>query len=361
MPIACRSAIAVTVLLTAGLCAPAAFAHSSFGGHGGSSGGHGGSFGGHGGGSMAGHSFAGHPGGTHIATQHFTPRAFSAPHVTAYAPIAHAPVTHWSAPAGHAAVPSGYGHSYAPAGHGDGHGGSYGQNGYAHNGYGQNGYAHNGYGQNGYAHSGYGQNGYARAGWRGGYYSHGHAHWGGGYWGGRWWPGVHYGVGFAWFLPVLPLYCPVFWWDSMPYYYYNDAYYTWSPTAEGYVATDPPPAATSVPSNDAPADVSGSGAAGYDASGDDAGGYNADGYNAASAPAPTAAAPIAPGYPPSPPPASGSANVYAYPSNGQTADQQASDRRECEQWAGTQAGGSGSADYRRAVIACFQGRGYSAQ
>src|SRR5579864_2125939 len=133
MPIARRSAAAVAALL-AGLCAPAAFAHGSFGGHAGGFGGHGGSFGGHGGGSMAGHAFGGHSGGTHIAPQHFAPHAFSAPHVTSYAPSAHAPATHWSAPRA-AASPYGNGRNSAPAWHGDGHGGYAGSS-YAHNGYG---------------------------------------------------------------------------------------------------------------------------------------------------------------------------------------------------------------------------------
>ncbi len=53
--------------------------------------------------------------------------------------------------------------------------------------------------------------------------------------------------------------------------------------------------------------------------------------------------------------------MYAYPANGQSEQQQAGDRQECDQWAASQAGAMGTADFRRAVIACFQGRGYSAQ
>jgi hypothetical protein len=166
------------------------------------------------------------------------------------------------------------------------------------------------------------------------------ARWGGGYWGGRFWPGVFYGAGFAWFLPVLPLYCSTFWWNNVPYYYYNDAYYTWSPTADGYVATDPPPAAISPnpggPNpNDSPSDSYGGAAPNADAATGPASG-----------------------------PAGGGDNVYAYPSKGQSEDQQATDRMQCDQWAASQmgaGGGNGSPDYRRAVIACFQGRGYSAQ
>jgi hypothetical protein len=52
--------------------------------------------------------------------------------------------------------------------------------------------------------------------------------------------------------------------------------------------------------------------------------------------------------------------VFAYPKNNQTEEQQATDRRECEQWAAGQASNN-PADYHRAVIVCFEGRGYSAQ
>lgn len=272
----------VAATLLAGL-APVAFAHTSGGG------------GGHGGGSM-GHSFAGHAGGSHVATQHFASRGFGGARPTAFVGAAHAPAAHWSASAagagrglvGRGVAPGFRGRAFGP--------------------------------------------GFARYG-----------HWNGGYWGGRFWPGVHYGVGFAWFLPVLPLYCSTFWWSGVPYYYYNDIYYTWSPAADGYVATDPPPAGP------APSDGSAdSGAAAAPDSDAIASGYPANAAAAgASAPTPGAA----------------SDNVFAYPANGQTEDQQAADRAQCDQWAVAQtgAGSSGSPEFRRAVIACFQGRGYSAQ
>jgi len=170
--------------------------------------------------------------------------------------------------------------------------------------------------------------------------------WGGGYWGGRFWPGVFYGAGFAWFLPALPLYYSTYWWDGVPYYYYNDAYYTWSPTADGYVATDPPPAASSSAPNPA------------DGSGPNDGGAAAYPDNAASD-ASAAPQPIPPGAFVS---GGGRDNVFAYPANGQTTDQQAADRLQCDQWAASQTNGTtASPEYHRAVIACFQGRGYSAQ
>jgi len=186
-------------------------------------------------------------------------------------------------------------------------------------------------------------------GWQGGRAAGpGYAHlgaWGGGYWGGRFWPGAYYGPAFAWFLPTIPLYCATYWWNSVPYYYYNDAYYTWSPTADGYVATDPPPVASTAPVTAGP---DGSVAPAAD--------------NAASAPEP-----IPPGQFAAQPGAAantaanggGSDHVFAYPTGGQSEQQQAADRTQCDQWAASQS--SSPSDYRRAVIACFQARGYSAQ
>jgi hypothetical protein len=250
----------------------------------------GGGGGGHSGGS--GHSFAGHAGGSHVATQHYAARGFAGARGTSFGGGFRAPVAHWSGPA---------------AGVGRGEGGA--------------GFA----GHAAFGGRTFGPGGFARG-----------ARWGGGYWGGRFWPGVRYGVGFAWFLPVLPLYYSTFWWGNVPYYYYNDAYYTWNPSADGYVATDPPPAASAAPS-------------------DGGAGPNAD-VAPQSGPGPTQG-PISPG--------AMTDNVYAYPANGQTDDQQAADRMQCDQWAGQQTGGSGGAngspEFRRAVIACFQGRGYSAQ
>src|ERR1019366_1748308 len=117
---------------------------------------------------------------------------------------------------------------------------------------------------------------------RGGY------RWGGGFWRGRYWPGVFFGASFLWFLPVLPAYSPVYWWDNVPYYYYDNAYYTWDSGSDGYVATAPPPAATCDDSGAADASNAGPGPSATDA-------------NAA-------------------PPTSG--NLYAYPKNGQSPQQQ---------------------------------------
>jgi hypothetical protein len=173
---------------------------------------------------------------------------------------------------------------------------------------------------------------YARGG--GGYYGRGGAYYGRGYYGGGYWHGgFWYGprFGYGWFLPILPAFYGTYWFGGIPYYYANDAYYTWSPDYNGYVQTDPP-----------------SGAVPDDGS---------------AAPPPGSAAPPPGGAAPPP-----SGQTYDYPKNGQSADQEANDRYQCHQWAVSQsgfdptrngAGAAGQADYSRALTACMQGRGYS--
>ncbi len=132
-------------------------------------------------------------------------------------------------------------------------------------------------------------------------------YWGGGYWGGSYWPAVTYGVGFSWFLPVLPSVYATYWYDGIPYYYADDVYYTFDPNYDGYVATDPPPVG------------------GYDASAQGTTGQ-----------------------------------IFMYPKNGQSPAQQAEDRRACEDWAHQQVGPNGNTDdFRRAMTACAVGRGYT--
>jgi hypothetical protein len=282
--IGARPVLAAALLLS-GLWMPAAFAYTS--GHGGGSGG------GH---ASVGHSSAGHyGGGAGYAGHAYAPRSFVGSRAT-YSGASRAPATHWAAAGvGHAAIapaPGIRGRAIGP----------------------------------GYGHT---------------------SRWGGGYWGGRYWPAAYYGPGFAWFLASVPLYCSTFWWNNVPYYYYNDIYYTWSPTADGYVATDPPPAAPADAPSASPSDAPYDGAPASAPSG---------GYDTSSA-ASTAPDAIPPGAFAS----GGGDNIYAYPSKGQNEQQQAVDRAECNQWASSQTGGAGSPDYRRAAIACFQGRGYSAQ
>jgi len=155
-------------------------------------------------------------------------------------------------------------------------------------------------------------------------------YWAGGYWNGAFWPRVYYGWGFPLFLPVLPAVYATYYWGGIPYYYYNSVYYVWSPAQNGYVVSDPPPVAGSV----APEDDSGATSGGDQSA------------QANSGP-----------------------DVYAYPENGQTEQQQSNDRYECHTWARSQTGydptesnSTGNPeDYRRAMIACLTARGYSAQ
>jgi hypothetical protein len=156
------------------------------------------------------------------------------------------------------------------------------------------------------------------------------ASWRGGFWRGGFWPGAFYGAGFSWFLPILPLAYATYWWGGVPYYYANDAYYTYDPSYEGYVATDPPPVSDS-------------------------------GNSGGSAQAPNGAQPM----PQSSDPAQqgGAGQIFMYPKNGQSVQQQSQDKAECQQWATQQAGqvAQNSSDYQRAMVACVEGRGYSAR
>ena len=148
-------------------------------------------------------------------------------------------------------------------------------------------------------------------------------------------------------------------------------YYTWNPDYSGYVATDPPPAgepsgAASAP--DAPPPAGAGAYPAYPNGGAPNGAYPPNGaYSGPAAPqaapqgAPQDAAPPA-GPPPADPAVVGQqARIFMYPKNGQSAEQQSTDRRECQQWAAQQAGtdGASAPDYQRAMTACIEGRGYS--
>jgi hypothetical protein len=151
------------------------------------------------------------------------------------------------------------------------------------------------------------------------------------YRGGRYWygGGVWYGPGRGgWvvvgppigvFVPVLPPFYTTVWFGGLPYYYANDTYYAWRDSDQGYQVVDPPGVASAT--TEAPA-----------------------------------------------------ADIFLYPRNGQSAEQQGTDRYECHRWAADQTGfdptiASGGvasadasnkrADYFRAMGACLEGRGYS--
>jgi hypothetical protein len=121
------------------------------------------------------------------------------------------------------------------------------------------------------------------------------------------------------FVPVLPAFYTTVWVGGLPYYYANDTYYVWRQD-RGYEVVDPPDqqaASTEPPQSD---------------------------------------------------------NVFIYPNNGQSEDQQARDRYECHRWAASETGfdptaaGGGEppqdeagkrVDYNRAMGACLEGRGYT--
>jgi hypothetical protein len=127
-----------------------------------------------------------------------------------------------------------------------------------------------------------------------------------------------FGIGIG-FLP--PYYTRV-WIGGSPYYYADDTYYSWRPERREYVVTEPP-----------------------------AGDARVDDSQRA-----------------------GSDEIFVYPKNGQSEQQQATDRYECHSWAVEKTGfdptrpsgnveeseiDSKHADYRRAEGACLEARGYS--
>ena len=133
------------------------------------------------------------------------------------------------------------------------------------------------------------------------------------------------------FVPVLPPYYTTVWAGGLPYYYANDTYYLWNPAQSGYEVVAPPGGDPSVPPSGT---VTTSGQA--PPNGDD---------------------------------------LYIYPQQGQSEEQQATDKYECHKWASSQSGGfdptqagggvppdqAGNARgaYQRALAACLVGRGYS--
>jgi hypothetical protein len=122
-------------------------------------------------------------------------------------------------------------------------------------------------------------------------------------------------------IAILPPYYSTVWIGGLPYYYANDVYYTWDAAQNAYVVVAPPAGAAT----------------------------------------------------PSAPPPATAEELFIYPKNGQTSDQQAADRYECHGWARAQSGfdptmpGGGVPPgdtmhsrnaYDRAMSACLTGRGY---
>jgi hypothetical protein len=151
------------------------------------------------------------------------------------------------------------------------------------------------------------------------------------------------------FVPVLPPFYTTVWVGGFPYYYANDTYYDWNPGQNAYEVVAPPDGAEP-PAGDGGAPPPGG-----------------------PPPGPMGGPPGPMGAPPGPaggPPG----DVFVYPANGQSPEQQAQDKYECHKWAvgqsgfdPTQAGGgvpggdngARRSDYRRALGACLAGRGYS--
>jgi hypothetical protein len=140
-------------------------------------------------------------------------------------------------------------------------------------------------------------------------------------------------------IAALPLGYATVWVRGRPYYYANDIYYTQAP--DGYAVAEAPSESDIVTTP------------------------------------PPGAAPQR-GQPPQPAagggPGTGTEDFFIYPKNGQSDAQQATDRYECHRWASTQTGfdptqPSGGvpppqaslkrADYRRAMSACLEARGYT--
>ena len=128
-------------------------------------------------------------------------------------------------------------------------------------------------------------------------------------------------LGYGLYFDALPYYYSTYWWGGVPYYYANDNFYQWNGSVGQYETVRAPQSLAN--------QVTAQGA---------------------------------------------DLNLFAYPTNGQTPEQQATDRVECQQWATGQAGidsppvGSAATisvpaakrqDYLRAQAACLQGRGYS--
>jgi hypothetical protein len=124
------------------------------------------------------------------------------------------------------------------------------------------------------------------------------------------------------FVPFLPWYYSTIWLNGLPYYYANDTYCAWNTPQDEYQVIDPPAGIESAPIS--------AGASGGD--------------------------------------------LFIYPANGQSAEQQQRDKSDCQRAAVDQTGfdpaitanglsadaaSSKGSDYRRAEAACLDARGYS--
>jgi hypothetical protein len=131
-----------------------------------------------------------------------------------------------------------------------------------------------------------------------------------------------FGIGVS----VLPPYYSTLWYGGSPYYYADSTYYAYRPERREYVVTEPPPGAQVESRVEDQVEEKGSN------------------------------------------------EIFVYPRDGQSEEQQATDRYECHRWAADRTGfdptrpagnvaetdmTSKRVDYRRAESACLEGRGYT--
>ncbi len=177
--------------------------------------------------------------------------------------------------------------------------------------------------------AGYGGRAFGRGFGYGRGYGFGYGHFGYGGYGYRgFYPyGFYGGLALGLYFGALPLYYSTFYYGGIPYYYSYPNYYVYDGAVGQYVTVNPPAGLTAA---------------------------------AGAAPRSAATAPAA------------QDKLFAYPKNGQSADQQAKDRYECHRFAVTQTGfdptqaGGGALpakreDYRHAERACLEGHGYAVQ
>ena len=165
-------------------------------------------------------------------------------------------------------------------------------------------------------------------------------------------------------VPVLPPYYTTIYVNGAPYYYANNTYYAQTP--QGYMVVEPPPPnavvveqgpATAPPPPSSPAYPPPPASGGV-----------------VELPPANAPSPVPPGTSPGPPPSTvaqtGGGQLFIYPRQGQSDQQQAADRSQCHSWAVNQIGVDPTAapggentpkyaDYRRAMGACLDARGYT--
>lgn len=151
----------------------------------------------------------------------------------------------------------------------------------------------------------------------------------------RGWFGPHSRLFIGLGVPILPIGYATYWYGGVPYYIYDNVYYV--ADGRGYRIVERPMQEESAPS---PIPV----VAAPPAAGDSA------------IPTPVYAEPTQQG------------QLYAYPAKGQSETAATFDRIECETWATKQTGyhpGQSVPEeikkngYRRAVVACLEGRGYT--